>query len=306
MRPPAACVVALLAAALPASAAARGPLVIAGGAIADTNAALVRAVLERRPAGNPAIAIVPAASGVPAEAFERTRALLLAHGADPSDIRLVRIAAADDPATSEDEAQWAEGGASEAELAKIADAGAIWFTGGDQAVLARLLRAPDGRDTPMLALIRRRHREGAVIAGTSAGAAAMSDPMIAGGDPLAAAAAGRQGAGFVDLAPGLGLLATGLVDQHFNARDRLARLVAALMALPPRARLGYGIDEDTALVVAGGRLAVVGSGLVTVVDARRARPEPGAVLGVRGLSLRFLADPARAPPRSPPPAAPTP
>ncbi|WP_448586306.1 cyanophycinase, partial [Thermaurantiacus sp.] len=245
-----------------------GALVIAGGALGD-DGAVIRAVLDRRPAGAPAVAVIAAASAEPATALARARDQFVRHGADPQHVRLIRLAAHDDPATPEDEAGWAENARSPAETGRLADAGAIWFTGGDQAVLAGLLREAGGADTPMLAAIRARHRAGAVVGGTSAGAAAMPDPMLAGGDPLAAAAAGRAAGRFVTLAPGLGLLTRGLVDQHFDARDRLPRLVAALMALPAGARVGYGIDEGTALVVEGARLSVVGRGLVTVVDARR-------------------------------------
>lgn len=276
----------LLLAAAPGRAA--GPLVIAGGAIAEDNAAVVRAFLDCRPAGAAAIAIVPAASSTPAEALARTRALFLRHGARPDEIVALRLAVADDPATPEDEAGWARNAGSPAEVEKLAHVGAIWFTGGDQARIMAALVAPDGRGTPMLEAIRARHRAGAVVGGTSAGAAIMSDPMLTGGDPVAAVAPGRGDA--VTTGRGLGFLRGAMVDQHFDARDRLPRLLAVLADRPQRARLGFGIAEDTALVIDSGKARVAGRGLVTVLDARRARILRGRGLEARGLALHLLAE----------------
>ena len=270
--------------ATPALAGSPGPLVIAGGAVADDNAAIYRALLDRRPAGVRAIAIIAAASAEPATALERARALFIRHGADPSDIRQVRVAMVDDPATAEDEARWADNGSNPVEVAKIDRVGAIWLTGGDQARILSVLKQPDGADTPMLKAMRAAHRAGAAVGGTSAGAAAMSNPMIRGGDPVAAA--GGQGEA-LEMGPGLGFLAEGLTDQHFDVRYRLPRLLKAL-ALRPEARgIGYGVAEDTALIVEGDVLTAVGRGLVTIVDTRRAIADGQ---GFDGVSIRFLAD----------------
>lgn len=269
-------------------AAAAGTLVIAGGAIADDNAAIVRALLDRRPPGAPAIAVIPAASAEPAASFARTRDLLVRHGADPAQVRLIRLASVDDPETREDEGAWAGNADSKAEIAKLADAGAIWFTGGDQSRILATLLKPDGCDTPLLAAIRGRHRDGAVIGGTSAGAAIMSDPMLTGGDPIAAVAP-AQGEP-VTTGRGLGFLRGAVVDQHFDARYRLPRLLAVLASLPREQRLGFGIAEDTALIIDSGRASVAGRGLVTLVDARTARPGKGPGLAVERVALHFLAE----------------
>ncbi len=276
----------LLLAAAPGPAA--GPLVIAGGAIAEDNAAVVRAFLDRRPAAARAIAIVPAASAAPAEALARAAAMFLRHGARPEEIIALRLAVADDPATAEDEAGWARNAGRPEDVARLAHAGAIWFTGGDQARILAALVAPDGRETPMLEAIRARHRAGAVVGGTSAGAAIMSDPMLTGGDPVAAVAPGRGEA--VTTGRGLGFLRGATVDQHFDARNRLPRLLAVLADRPQRARLGFGIAEDTALVIDGGEARVAGRGLVTLVDARRARIRSGGGLEASGLTLHVLAE----------------
>ncbi len=289
--------VALAAAMLSApAAAASGTLVIAGGAVERDNAAVHRAFLERARPG--LIAIIPSASGYPAESAEAFRATLVAHGADPARIVTVRLAALDDPTTPGiDESRWAGNAADRDEVAKVARAGAIWFTGGDQLRTTALL-APGGRPTPMLRAIRARLAAGAVVGGTSAGAAVMSDPMIAGGEPIAALldppSAVRPPDGSVAqeplvLAPGLGFLATGLVDQHFDARHRLGRLARALFELPPAHRFGFGVDEDTALVVdlATRTATVAGRATVTVLDATAASRAPGdgSAFAATGLSL---------------------
>lgn len=162
-------------------------------------------------------------------------------------------------------------GADEAgNLAAVAWADAVFFTGGDQGTLVdRLI----GSET--LRAICRRHRDdGLVVGGTSAGASAMSRVMIRSGsseeDPRA---------GVVDLAWGLGLLPDVVIDQHFTQRGRLGRLIAALKPPDRSARrlLGVGIAEDTAIVVTGREFEVIGSGAVTVLDATDADFEPDDV-----------------------------
>ena len=98
------------------------------------------------------------------------------------------------------------------------------------------------------------------VAGTSAGAAFISEHMIAFGDGGASPVAGA-----VRMAPGLGLTNRFVIDQHFRQRDRLGRLLTAL-AYNPFA-VGIGLDEDTAAFIGPDEtLEVEGSGGVTIVD----------------------------------------
>jgi cyanophycinase len=92
------------------------------------------------------------------------------------------------------------------------------------------------------------------------------------------------------MGPGLGFLPGALVDQHFSQRARLGRLARALFELPPHRRIGFGVDEDTALEVdlARGEAWVAGSGHVTLLDARTAVRDPGRRFGARGLRLSML------------------
>lgn len=141
-------------------------------------------------------------------------------------------------------------------LARLEKATGIFLTGGSQLRLATLIGG-----TPVAKCIRARNAEGAHVAGTSAGAAFLSEHMIAFGQEGGSPVAGR-----VTLAPGLGLTNRFVIDQHFRQRDRLGRLLTAL-AYNPYAH-GIGLDENTAAFIGpDNRLQVEGSGAITIVDA---------------------------------------
>jgi cyanophycinase len=159
----------------------------------------------------------------------------------------------------------------------------LFLTGGSQLKFASALGGTALADT-----IRRRHAAGMVVAGTSAGAAILSEHMIALGD-----SGGTPRRRLVHMAPGLGLAPDLVIDQHFRRRDRLGRLLTALSYNP--APLGVGIDEDTAAVVAPeGMLSVLGAGAVTVVDASGLRytdsyaVQRGQPVALMGLKLDVL------------------
>ena len=115
--------------------------------------------------------------------------------------------------------------------------------------------------TPSALRARSSRATGVPVAGTSAGAAFISEHMIANGSEGSTPIAGS-----VRLAPGLGLTNRFIIDQHFRQRDRLGRLLTAL-AYNPFA-VGIGLDEDTAAFIApDNTVHVEGSGGITVVDA---------------------------------------
>lgn len=136
----------------------------------------------------------------------------------------------------------------------LGQATGIFFTGGDQSRIVERIQGTLLEDA-----IRMRYAEGAVIAGTSAGAAIMPDVMILRGDSETSP---RGDA--VTLGAGLGFVSGILVDQHFAQRGRLGRLLTALLLKP--ATIGVGVDENTALIVQGDEFEVLGEGAVTVVD----------------------------------------
>jgi cyanophycinase len=141
-------------------------------------------------------------------------------------------------------------------LERIEQATGVFFTGGNQLRISTLIGG-----TAVAKAIRAMNARGVPVAGTSAGAAVLSEHMIAFGDEGHSPIAGS-----VRLAPGLGLTNRFIIDQHFRQRDRLGRLATAL-AYNPFA-IGIGLDEDTAAFIGpDNTLEVEGSGAVTVVDA---------------------------------------
>ncbi len=132
----------------------------------------------------------------------------------------------------------------------------IIMTGGDQMRLVSLLGG-----TKLAEKIRKAVREtDVVLAGTSAGAAAMSTSMIVRGEPTS-----HPHKNAVRLSPGLGFLKNIIIDQHFSERGRISRLITAVSFNPYN--LGIGIDENTAIILDGkGKLEVFGQGSTTIVD----------------------------------------
>ena len=131
----------------------------------------------------------------------------------------------------------------------------IFITGGNQLRLSTILGG-----TPVARGIRKLNSRGVHVAGTSAGAAIVSEHMIAGGR---SGSSPRESG--VELAPGLGLTNRVIIDQHFNQRQRMGRLLAALSFNP--FACGLGIDENTAgFIGPDGSMEVVGRGTITVVD----------------------------------------
>ncbi|NND00568.1 MAG: cyanophycinase [Gammaproteobacteria bacterium] len=161
---------------------------------------------------------------------------------------------------------------------------AIFITGGNQLRLSTILGG-----TPIAKAVRRLNAGGVHYAGTSAGAAIVSQHMIIGGPTGVVPTEGG-----VNLAPGLGLNNTIVVDQHFNERNRLARLLSAVSYNP--SLIGIGLDEDTAAFIDGDNVfTVVGSGAITVIDSQNieyssmAEANPGEALTLLNLKLHILA-----------------
>lgn len=144
-------------------------------------------------------------------------------------------------------------------IAAFEGARVVFFSGGDQRRITACLL-----NTPLHGALRDLLRRGGTLAGTSAGAMAVSSTMIAGGPGT-----GLHGKAKLELAPGLGLLDGAIVDSHFAQRGRWARLLASVARSP--GHLGIGVDEDTAAVVEGGRLRVLGSGHVWLLDGAELR-----------------------------------
>ena len=140
----------------------------------------------------------------------------------------------------------------------LEDATAVFFTGGDQLRITSQIG-----DTPVFERIREIYLHGGVVAGTSAGAAAVCGTMLAAGPNRTSPRLGDS----LQMAPGLGFINNIIIDQHFAERARMGRLLGAV-AQNPKA-LGLGIDENTALVISGEEsFYVVGAGTVYALDGR--------------------------------------
>ena len=170
-------------------------------------------------------------------------------------------------------------------LERLNEATGIFITGGNQLKLSSILGG-----TPMGKLLRQRHAEGVHVAGTSAGAAYLSEHMIAWGDEGA-----TPRVGMVSLCAGLGLTNRIIVDQHFRQRDRLGRLLTALAYNP--FCVGFGVDEDTAAFIAPDETAeVLGTGAVTIIDPSQleyssvADAKPGDIIDLSGMRMHLLTE----------------
>ncbi|MBL8942312.1 MAG: cyanophycinase [Myxococcales bacterium] len=168
-------------------------------------------------------------------------------------------------------------------LERLSTATGIFLTGGNQLRISTILGG-----TPVAKKIRSLNAAGVTVGGTSAGAAILSEHMIAFGD-----SGSTPRAGLVSLAPGFGLTNRVIIDQHFRQRDRLGRLLAAL-AYNPFA-VGLGLDEDTAgFVDPDDVIRVVGAGAVTVVDVSAVEhssmgtAESGDAICLTGIRLHVL------------------
>jgi cyanophycinase len=140
----------------------------------------------------------------------------------------------------------------------IGEATGVFMTGGNQLKLSAIICG-----TPVGEAIIEAHERGAVVGGTSAGASIQSSHMVAFG---VGGATPKQR--MTQVAAGLGLVKSAVIDQHFDQRNRYGRLLMIVAQSPQL--LGIGVDEDTCAVVAAEDghevLRVIGRGSVTIFD----------------------------------------
>ena len=141
-------------------------------------------------------------------------------------------------------------------IGRIRQCDAVMFTGGNQLRLS----ATDG-GTEFLSILKQRYiDENFVIAGTSAGAMAMSNTMIYEGNAAKAHLKGE-----VKITTGLGFMSNVIIDSHFEKRGRFGRLAQAVASNP--SCIGIGLGEDTGMLITeGNKMEAIGSGLVVIVD----------------------------------------
>jgi cyanophycinase len=166
---------------------------------------------------------------------------------------------------------------------RVMDSSGIFFTGGDQLRITSILGGTRVYSSLLDAYFR-----GVTIAGTSAGASVMSNTMIVDGNSNDAA---RKCT--LKMASGLSFLEEAIVDQHFDQRGRLGRLLCGVAENPYM--LGIGIDEDTAIrVFPDAHFEVVGTNAVTVVDGKTIKSsnvselKPDEILSITNVTLHVL------------------
>lgn len=271
----------------------RTSLIIEGGGLPPYCPALEKLIEAATVNGRIRIGYLPTASGNPDNSATRFVARLGRYGVRPQDIQIIDL-------TVKNAAVQAE---NPAVVTQIHDCTAIFFGGGDQTRITHALRKPNGEPTAALQAIYAVWKNGAVIAGTSAGAAVQSETMISisgfpddslddGMDALdfgltkAIEQPARRG---LLVSRGLGFLRSGIIDQHFSQyRGRLGRLARA--AIENQIRYGFGIDEDAALAVStDGTIEVLGQGCLTIVDTAGATCHDGPLgCSITGVHLTCL------------------
>ena len=181
-------------------------------------------------------------------------------------------------------------------VARVQKMTGFMFGSGSQSRLLQCLTLTGQKDSPLLAALRRRFEQGAVVAGTSAGAAVMaSGAMITGGESYEALLYGAKTAALRAVSwtltynpkGGLGLFSAGLIDTHTSGRGRQGRLLR--LALDRGASAAYGLDETTALVAVQGQdMQVLGARGVWVFDLTGAKVSPAAGLAITGVRASYL------------------
>lgn len=250
-----------------------GHLLIVGGG--PRPASVMERFVELAGGSGAAIAVIPTASANP----ERTGAQLVEQMEQLGAARSFTFHVSGD-------------GASSAAAARLDGVTGVWFAGGRQ---RRVTDALSG--TAVEEKLHALYREGAVLGGTSAGAAIMSPLMITGGERRPGGDRPSDAAWItidrdnVETTPGLGFLPGAIVDQHFVRRRRNNRLLSLVLEYPDH--VGVGIDESTAIVVGpDGRWEVVGESVALIYDARDAAitGADAPTLGTAGLRLHVLPD----------------
>ncbi|HVE63651.1 MAG TPA: cyanophycinase [Mycobacteriales bacterium] len=235
-----------------------GPLMMIGGAEDKLGARVILSRFVRLAGGAEAkVAVVATASAFGEQAVDLYRDAFARLGV--LDVRGPR------PTTREESAD-------PDLVAQLDGVTGVFMTGGNQSTLTGAVAG-----TPFGQALLAAHARGAVIGGTSAGASAQSDHMVAFG-----AEGATPKLRMVQMSAGLGLIRGVVIDQHFDQRNRYGRLMT-LVAHSPHL-LGIGLDEDTAAVVTEARwLEVVGRGSVTLFDGAAATSNVDTARGSRPL-----------------------
>lgn len=241
------------------AAESRGAVVAIGGAEDKFKDRVILSRFVELAGGRDArITIVPTASSIES-AGERYKAIFLSLGVDSADVAFIA-----ERANANDRGI----------VSLLEESSGIFLTGGNQMRLSAVMGGTRAMET-----ILNRNAQGAVVAGTSAGASILSSHMVAFGS---SGASPKQR--MAQMVAGFGLIQNVIIDQHFRQRDRVGRLLMLVAGNP--SLLGVGIDEDTAAIVSGdGRLEIAGRNSVTIVDGSNMYSDIYKVKGHGSISI---------------------
>jgi cyanophycinase len=243
----------------------KGSLVIIGGALRGENAAVWKRIVELAGGPGARIAVFGSASASPDVAGKNNIEVLNSYGADAFFVPVaVKLEGSDYRVAANDQAL--------ADAVRHADG--AYFVGGNQARITEALRKKDGSSTRVLDALWSMYRNGGVIAGTSAGAAIMSETMFY--DASSVLSTLKRGvADGMELSPGLGFVGKDVfVDQHLLVRGRFGRMLPAMLA--KGYKMGLGIDENTSMIIHGNRdVEVLGYKGALLIDLNGATFTPG-------------------------------
>lgn len=258
-------------------AAQAGTAIVIGGATKSDNDAVWQRVVDEAGGPGARIAVFATAAANP----ERSAGLIVAslnrRGANAEVIPV---------APRQKDVDWQANLNDPALIAKVAASRGVFFSGGAQEYIVDTLQ-PGGEPTAMLRAIRQVFDGGGVVAGTSAGAAIMSRIMFRDAPDNLQILKGQwrdkreydQGLGFV--MPGL------FVDQHFLKRGRIGRMLPAMRALGYT--LGLGIEENSAAVVKGHEVEIIGARGAMLVDLSEASSDARLpAFNLRGAVVSYL------------------
>jgi len=277
-----------------------GSLVIVGGALESGNEAVYQKFIELATNdGKQKIGIIPAASGSPVTNAESFKQILMSYQVKAENIDIIPLAWLDDAKTQDvDETTWRKNADSDETVKQIESCTAIWFIGGDQMNITQLLVREDKTHTKSLNAIRKVFENGGVIGGTSAGAAIMSEEMICGGTSMGALINGISGTytetekddyTAICLDKGLGFFPHGIVDQHFDKRARIGRLIVAANQFKEKYTIAIGINENSACIYHAADSTLEFIGGATLIDISQMIASPSKKM-YKNVLINYLSD----------------
>lgn len=253
-------------------------LVIAGGNLRYDNAEVFQKIIELAGGKGAKIAVLPTASGNPIKNGNYSVEALKKYGAEPIFVPV---------AVENIDVEYQKAVQDSALIKKVEECQGVYFTGGSQKRITQALYTETGEKTPLLDAIWNIYKNGGVIAGTSAGAAIMSDTMFRDtGNVLSVLKYGVAEGKEID--KGLGFIGNDIfIDQHFFIRGRFAR---SLVVMQKKGyKLGIGVDENTALVVKNNIAEVIGYKGALVMDFSAATTNPSIKeFNIKNVKLTYL------------------